>query len=110
MKAKKALKRLNKVEALLSNIIDQFQGDKHGLYELLHSAKATVVRVKKTVNSQLSTRSVKKNPPVKTETSQQRHLTPKGRKRISLAAKKRWAVAKRKGVNAVTGRRLVKTA
>jgi hypothetical protein len=109
MKAKKALKRLNKVEALLSDVIDQFPGSKDRLGHLLDSAKDTVVRAQKTVNSQLSSRTGKK-PPMRAETAQQGRLTPEGRKRISLAAKKRWAMAKRKGMNAVTGRRLSKTA
>ena len=109
MKAKKAFKRLNKVEALLSNVIDQFPGSKDGLRELLDSAKAAVVRAKKTVTSQLSNRTAKK-PPVRAEMVQQGRLTSEGRKRISLAAKKRWAAAKRKGMNAVTGRPLSKTA
>ncbi len=55
MKAKKAVKRLNKVEALLSNIIDQFPASKQEFGELLDSAKAAVIRARETVNSQLST-------------------------------------------------------
>lgn len=110
MKAKKALKRLNKVETLLSNVIDQFPGIKDGLVELLGSAKATIVRAKKTVTSQLSARTAKKKPPVKARTAQAGRLTAEGRKRISIAAKKRWAAAKRKGMNAVTGQKLSKSA
>ena len=89
MKAKKAFKRLNKVEALLSNVIDKFPGNKDGLRELLGSAKGAVVRAKKTVTSQLS-KPTRKKPPVKAEIAQQGRLTAEGRKRISLAAKKRW--------------------
>src|SRR4029453_7358176 len=100
MKAKKAFKRLNKVEALLSNVIDQFPGSKDGLRELLDSAKAAGGRAKKAVTSQLSNRTAKKAP-VRAEMAQQGRLTAEGRRRISLAAKKRWAVAKRKGMNAV---------
>jgi len=110
MKAKKALKRLAKVETLLTNVIDQFPGIKDGLGELLGSAKATVVRAKKTVTSQLSSRTAKEKPPVKAGTAQQRRLSAEGRKRISIAAKKRWAAAKRKGMNAVTGQKLSKSA
>ena len=109
MKAKKAVKRLNKVEALLSNVIDQFPRSKDGLGELLDSAKAAVVRALKTVSSQRATK-VGKKPPVNAKTAQRGRLTAEGRKRISLAAKKRWALAKRKGMNAVTGRPLSQTA
>jgi hypothetical protein len=41
MKIKKALKRLNKVETLLTNIIDQCPASARGLRELLDSAKAS---------------------------------------------------------------------
>ena len=108
MKAKKALKRLNKVETLLSNIIDQSPAGARGLRELLDSVKASVVRAKKTVNARVA-RTAKK-PSARAGESRQGRLSAEGRKRISLAAKKRWAVAKRKGMNAVTGRRLSKTA
>jgi hypothetical protein len=104
MKTKKALKRLNRVEALLSKIIDQIPGGKARLGELLDSAKVAVVRAKKTVNSQLKKR------PVRAKTARRGRLTPEGRKKISLAAKKRWAVARRKGMNPVTGLPLSKTA
>jgi hypothetical protein len=109
MKAKKALKRLNKIELFLSNVIDQFSDSKEALRELLDSARAAVIRAKETVNSQTSTAAAKKAI-ANAETAQPRRLTAEGRRRISLAAKKRSALAKRKGVNAVTGRRLSKTA
>lgn len=105
MKAKKALKRLNRVETLLSRVIDQYAGSGRDLRELLDVAKASVVRAKKTVE----VKAVAKKPPVKAQTSKSR-LTAEGRKKLSLAAKKRWAVAKRNGVSAVTGRPLSKTA
>jgi len=109
MKAKKALKRLRKAEALLSNVIDQFSGTKDGLGELLGSAKDAVLRATKRVDAQESNKSTKK-PPSRAKTAQRGHLSAEGRKKISLAAKRRSAAAKRKGMNAVTGRRLSKTA
>ena len=108
MKAKKAIKRLRKVETILSNVIDQLPASARGLRELLDSARASVVRAKGTVNARV-TRAAKK-PPARAQESAQGHLSAGGRKRISVAAKKRWAAAKRKGMNAVTGRRLNKTA
>ena len=109
MKAKKAVKRLTKIEALLSNVIDQYAGNGSNLKELLDSAKEWIVRAKETVTQQASSKGTKK-PPTKAEESNGRHLTAEGRKRLSLAAKKRWAIAKRKGISAVTGRPLNKTA
>jgi hypothetical protein len=104
MKAKKAIKRLSKVESILSNVIDQFSGSSNGLRELLDTAKTSIVQAKKTVGRQESTKATKKPA-----TSAGR-LSAEGRRNISAAAKKRWALAKRKGMNAVTGRRLKKTA
>ena len=109
MKAKKTLKRLNKVEALLSSVIDQCPASKRGLRELLDSAKTSVVRAREAVNSQGGRRAARK-PTVKAEQAKRGKLSAEGRKRISLAAKKRWTLAKRKGMNAVTGRPLSKTA
>jgi hypothetical protein len=109
MKAKKALKRLNKIEELLSDVIDQFPKSTDGLGALLGSAKAAVVRAKTTVNSQVAPRAAKKQPG-RAATERQGRLTTEGRTRISLAAKKRWAMAKRKGMNAVTEKPLSKSA
>lgn len=109
MKAKKAIKRLNKIESILSTVIDQFSPTDNGLRELLDSAKTSVVRAKKTVGLHESAKAAKK-PPAKAEKSQRSRLSAEGRRNISIAAKKRWALAKRKGMNAVTGRKLKKTA
>jgi hypothetical protein len=108
MKAKKALKRLNKVEVLLSDVIDQCPSSARGLRGLLDSAKTLVVRAKEVVNARVA-RAAKK-PPARAQESARGGLSAEGRKRISLAAKKRWAAAKRKGMNAVTGRPLSRTA
>jgi hypothetical protein len=108
MKAKKALKRLTRVETLLSNVVDQFAAIKPNVRELLDSAKASVARAMQTVDVKASAK-VAKKPPVKAEKSKA-GLTAEGRKKLSVAAKKRWAIAKRKGISAVTGRPLSKTA
>jgi hypothetical protein len=108
MKAKKALKRLTRVETLLTNVIEQYASNESDVRELLDSAKASVGRAKETVDLKAAPKAVKK-PPVKAGNSKRR-LTAEGRKKLSLAAKKRWAIAKRNGVSAVTGRPLSKTA
>jgi hypothetical protein len=108
MKAKKALKKLNKVEALLSHVIEAFPAGKQGLGSLLDAAKVTIVKAIKTVSS--SAEAGKTSPPARVAKARNGRLSEEGRKKISAAAKKRWAAAKRKGVNAVTGQRLSKTA
>jgi hypothetical protein len=109
MKAKKAVKRLGKVETLLSIVIDQYAAGVDSVKELLDSAKASVVRAREAVNVHSSTAAPKK-PPVKAQEPKRKGLSAAGRKKLSIAAKKRWAIAKRKGISAVTGRPLSKTA
>lgn len=95
MKAKKAVKRLNKVETLLSDVIDQYSEINQNVRDLLVSARVSVTRAKETKLFQPSPDSVKK--PL--QKAKKPHITPEGKRKISLAAKKRWAVAKRKGVH-----------
>jgi hypothetical protein len=78
------------------------------LRELLDSARASAVRAKGVVNARVA-RAAKK-PPARAQESARGHLSAEGRERISRAMKKRWLAAKRKGMNAVTGRPLSKTA
>jgi hypothetical protein len=98
-------KRLNKFEAILSNVIDQCPAHARDLRELLDSGRSFVVRAKGVVNVP-AIRAAK--PPAREPESAQGRLSAEGRKRISLAAKKRWTEAKRKGINAVTWRPLSK--
>ena len=71
-----------------------------------HAATQTVHR-KSSPNLQ-SSQTASKESSVKVEEPKRGHLTAAGRKKLSLAAKKRWALAKRKGINAVTGKPLGK--
>ena len=107
MKAKKAVKRLAKVEAILSNVIDQYASE-NGVRKMLDLAKASVVRAKETVGIEGSPKPVKK-PPVKAKESKRR-ISAEGRRRLSLAAKKRWAIARRSRNGAANGQPLSKTA
>ena len=102
MKTKKALKRLNKIESSLAAVIEQYSPGKPQFQELLASAKTDIAQAKAEVNPD----GVAKKPPAKARSAKRRGITAAGRKKISLAAKKRWAAAKRKGISAVTGRRL----
>jgi hypothetical protein len=106
MKAKKALKRLNKIESSLTDVIEQYSPGKLQFQELLAAAKTAVAQAKATVNPD----GVARKPPAKAKSAKRRGITAAGRKKLSLAAKKRWAAAKRKGMHAVTGRPLRRTA
>ncbi len=109
MKVRKALKRLNKIEALLSDVIGGLTKNSNGTGNMLESAKETILRAKTELESKSSSSAAKK-PPAKSEAPRARRLTPEGRRRISLAAKKRWADARRKGVSQLKNRPLQKTA
>lgn len=108
MKARKALKRLSKAETLLSDVLDQYQAGKNGLRELLGSAKTSLSQARAALDLEMAPPARK--APARAKEPKASRLSAAGRKRISLAAKKRWAAARRKGVNAVTGKRLTKTA
>lgn len=71
------------------------------------SSHAVAMRRKTSTNRQ-SSQAASKESAAKVEAPKRGHLTPAGRKKLSLAAKKRWALAKRKGMNAVTGKPLGK--
>lgn len=109
MKVRKALKRLNKIEALLSDVIGGLTKNSSGTGNMLESAKETILRAKTELESKPSASATKK-PPAKAEAPRARRLTPEGRRRISLAAKKRPADARRKGMRHVKNGPLQKSA
>ena len=84
MKPKKALKKLKRVEVLLTDVIEQVPDGKRGLGELLTTAKASVLRAQKTVNAQRSAKPAKKKPQASAETSTRRRSAAK-RKKVSAA-------------------------
>ena len=104
MKAKKARKRLRRVEGLLTTVIDNYNAAKDGIRDLLGTAKTAVADAVTTLERQ-----AEKKPPARAG-KPRRGLTASGRKRLSQAAKKRWAAAKQNGLDGPTGRPLRKTA
>ena len=74
-----------------------------------YKEKQSASIVKAAVDLRVSPRTPKK-PPATARKATRGRLTANGRRRLSLAAKKRWAAAKRKGVHAATGRPLRQTA
>jgi len=89
MKAKKALKRLRRVEELLSLVIDEFVGKEPSVRELLDSAKASVIRAKAGINPN------PKKPQTKARRTKRSDLRVGGKKGISLTSRERSIVAKR---------------
>ena len=116
MKARKALKRLNKIDALLANLIDGFNPTSDRLADLLSSAKETIAHAKEAVKAQVAgspkeavktqiASSVSKKPPTKAHAMHgqagsktagaspqpKRLISAASRRRMALAQKKRWA-------------------
>jgi hypothetical protein len=100
MKAKKVLKRIAKIEALISEVTERSSLSAPHIQELLREAKTAIARAKKAVSSQASSGTVK-NPPAKgaeppskatpEPVKPKRKFSAAGRRAISEATKKRWA-------------------
>jgi hypothetical protein len=99
MKANKALKRLAKIEALMSDVTERYSSAPH-IREVLQDAKAAVTRAKEAVSLQASSGTAKNplvkhsKPPSKATpepSKPKRKLSAAGRKAIIAATKERWA-------------------
>jgi hypothetical protein len=93
MKAKKALKRLRRVEELLSVVIDEFVADEPSVRKLLDAAKKTVIRAKAGMSSQ-PVSLIAKKPQAKAKRKRRSGLSAEGRKKMSVS-KERPTVVKR---------------
>ena len=96
MKARKAIKRLQRVETLLGTVIDQYKTGTSEVHDLLDAARSSVASA-----TQALAASPVHTPPAKAEDSGKRKLSNATRKRLSAAAKKRWAAAKREGMSSL---------
>jgi hypothetical protein len=102
MKANKALKRLARIEGLMSNLTGRYSASAPGVRDVLQNAMAAVTRAKEAVGLEASS-AASKNPPVHSEAIRiaspeipkpKRKLSAAGRKAIIAATKKRWALKK----------------
>jgi hypothetical protein len=100
MKANKALKRLAKIEALMSDVTERYSSAPH-IREVLQDAKAAVTRAKEAVSLQASSGTAENSrvkhskPPSKAKpepSKPKRKLSAAGRKAIIAATKRRWAL------------------
>ena len=108
MKANKALKRLAKIEALMSDVTERYSSAPH-IREVLQDAKAAVTRAKGAVSLQASSGTAKNplvkhsKPPSKATpepSKPKRKLSAAGRKAIIAATKKRWALKRAEAAKA----------
>jgi hypothetical protein len=95
MKAKKAIKRLHRVETLLGSVIEQYDAGAREVHELLDAARSSVASATQALSA-----SPAKKPPAKADHPQA----------AALSAKKGRTVAKRKGMTTLADKRSRKTA
>jgi len=106
MKEKKAVKKLNKAKALLSSVLDQYaSGNSAG--DTRYLLRAAVSNIDQAQTSIKSTPASPAARPAKAEVAaapakRAARISEEGRKRLSLAAKRRWAAAKRKGARTLS--------
>ena len=62
MKANKALKRLAKIEALISDVMERYSSRASHIREALRDAKAAIARVTQAINSQVPSETAKRAP------------------------------------------------
>jgi hypothetical protein len=107
---------VNDIEQIISRLERQRQAIDRAITALRESegpTKGSVVAAtrtahRKTAANRPASPAAAKGSPAQAQGPKRGQLTPEGRKKLSLAAKKRWALAKRKGINAVTGKPLDK--
>ena len=109
MKANKALKRLAKIEALMSDVTERYSASGPHIRRVLQDAKEAITQAKEAVSLQASTGTAKNarvkdsKPPSKATpepSKPKRKLSAAGRKAIIAATKKRWALKRAEAAKA----------
>ena len=95
MKARKALKRLKRVDTLLTRVIDQYESATAEVKAFLDAARSSIT----SASDALAALPVEK--PTANGKRAPQTFTSATRKRLSIAAKRRWALAKRNGANSL---------
>ena len=96
MKARKAMKRLHRIETLLGTVIDQYEAGTREIHDLLDAAKSSVASATQALAALPATK-----PADKADQPRAGRISDAARKRLSVAAKKRWADARRKGMSSL---------
>jgi hypothetical protein len=107
MKAKKAIKRLRKAQLLLTSVVKQYTDGQLPMRDLSDAADSidrakAFMEANGTSSSTANTNS-RQSERSSTNRPTARRLTKEGRQKLSLAAKERWAAAKRKGMTTLAG-------
>jgi hypothetical protein len=97
MKAKKALKRLNRVEALLTEVLDQYTAGEKDVRAALDSAKTSIASAWESVNRAVAAKpksrvkAKAKAKPVKSQNARQPKRAAKAKRKPVVAAKRKFA-------------------
>jgi hypothetical protein len=109
MKTNKALKRLAKIEALMSDVTERYSASAPHIRQVLEDAREAITQAKEAVSLQASTGTAKNarvkdsKPPLKATpepSKPKRKLSAAGRKAIIAATKKRWALKRAEAAKA----------
>jgi|SRR5262249_40829396 len=108
MKAKKVIKRLRKAQILLSSVVKQYTDGRFPKRDLLDTASGigrAITFIEANEISSLTAKATNRRQKRRGSTNPQsiRRLTQEGRRKLSLAAKQRWAAARRKGMTTLAG-------
>jgi len=102
MKPKKALKRLSRVEALLSDVLSLYAPLEQAVRESLSAAKAAVASARKSMGRKASAAAPGKQA-VKSKKAQQLRVVPANQRKQSLAKRKTAAMKPKKLPKAPAG-------
>jgi hypothetical protein len=102
MKAKKAIKRLRKAHLLLSSVVKLYTKGRFPMRDLSDAANSidrarAFMEADETSSSTATATDRRQKASGSTKRRTTGGLTKEGRQKLSLAAKERWAAAKRKG-------------
>ena len=113
MKTKKATKKLKKAHSALSAVASEWQEIGPGVRDLLASAAESISRALAQGAQALEARTPSSRPAKTAGTPRggrgaagrraRRRISAEGRSKLSLAAKRRWAAAKRRGAKSLAG-------
>ena len=109
MKLRKALKRLKTAESFVCKVVDQYARAEPPIRDLLNAARRNLSRAQVLMEGSATARSTSKadDRPREEQSSHSqsanREISGTARKKLSVAAKKRWAAAKRRGAKSLAG-------
>ena len=109
MKAKKAAKGLKKAQSLLSAVAEKWTEIRPDAQQLLAAAETSIKRAlllmdtKKSAAAGAKATGMRETNPGRAKRSTRKSLTDEARRKMSIAAKKRWAAVRRQDAKSLAG-------